>query len=554
MNDQPGAAAGARPYTVSYMDHSSAPGQSAILIDLLRGSPSIAKYFPNSQKELYKFVDELIDSYKADRQDLCSMLDVQNRAYGAGEDTLANIQKLAENDCVTVITGQQAGLFSGPAYTIYKAITAIKQAKRLKERGIKAVPVFWIASEDHDLEEVRSTTILGDEGNQISLSMNAEEEDVGRPVGHVSLGIQVSDLVRVAADALPEGDSGANAKELISECYAPGETYSSAFARLLSKVFGKYGLIVVSPLDEAFRELARPLVREAVKKADLIRDALLARDEELATDGYHSQVHVGKDFFPFFLIERGKRIPLRLANADTVERQDTGQTLAIGELLKSLDADATILSPNALMRPAIQDYVFPNALYYGGSAEIAYFAQNSKIYELLGRPVTPIRHRSAYTVVAPRNRRTLNAYGLSFEDVLQGKEVVSAKVIEEFLDPETAQLFERTRNEVERLVANLSERLEQSEPTLAESLSKRREKILWHIETLHRKFLQSEAFKDDVAAKRLDYLFNTMLPNDAPQERILSGVSFLAEYGPKFTEWLLETADTEGRRHTVLTF
>ncbi|MCO6510243.1 MAG: bacillithiol biosynthesis cysteine-adding enzyme BshC [Aridibacter famidurans] len=551
MNDRPGSAAELRPFEITRLDLHKVPGQSALFLDFLREPDKVSSFYPAIDREIADVAEDVLADYTVDRSYLCAMLESFNRGLECGEATLAGIERLRSDRCVAVMTGQQAGLFSGPAYTIYKAVTAIRFADELTKEGIDAVPVFWIASEDHDLEEVSTTSFPDVDGEMPGIRYWAGDDSEGLPVGEVRFGGSIDRQVKEVSDLL----SSERAGELLARCYKEGETFSSAFGKLLTQLFGAKGLVFVSPMDPEFRKLAAPLVTAAVERSEEIGEALRRRDSELQQGGYHSQVRVGDDFFPFFLIdENGRRVPLRLQGGDAVRREDTNEQVQLSDLRDRFSKDPTILSPNAIMRPVVQDFVFPNVCYFGGSAEVAYFAQNSVVYEILKRPSVPIRHRASFTILDPKNRRTMLSYSLGFEDVLKGREEVTAGVIAEYLDPETARAFQTTRSKFESLIADLREKLENSEPTLAESLSKRRKKILWHIETLHNKFLKAESFKDEVAARRLAYLFGTVLPAGALQERTVNFLYFYAQYGDRLIDWLIESADTRGDEHTILTF
>ncbi|QQS41715.1 MAG: bacillithiol biosynthesis cysteine-adding enzyme BshC [Acidobacteriota bacterium] len=551
MNDQPGTAADTRQFEISRLDLQRVPGQSALFLDFLHDHKKVSKFYPVLDRELSDVAEDVLANYVVDRFGLCAMLEFFNRGLGCGGQTLSNIERLRSESCVAVMTGQQAGLFSGPAYTVYKAISAIRLARELSESGIPAVPVFWIASEDHDLDEVSTTRIPDVVGGIADVVYKSGPEVEGLPVGDVRFGETIGRLVEEASERLASKHAG----ELLARSYDEGETFSSAFGKLLTQLLGEQGLIFVSPLNPGFRKLAAPLVTMAVESSAEIGEALRQRDSELQKSGYHSQVRIGDDFFPFFLIDDGrKRVPLRLAGREAVSRQDTNEQISLSELLEGFSKNPSILSPNAIMRPVVQDFVFPNVCYFGGSAEVAYFAQNSAVYGILERPSVPIRHRASFTILEPKNRRTMLSYSLGFEDVLKGRDEVTATVIEKYLDPETAEAFRNTRSEFESLIAELHSRLENSEPTLADSLAKRRKKILWHIDTLHKKFLKAESFKDDVAARRLAYLFSTVLPDGELQERTVNFLYFYAQFGERLIDWLIEAADAQGKEHTVLSF
>lgn len=552
MNDKP-AAAGTQTFETRDVDLREVPGQSDLFLDFLYSFEEVSRFYPNNSKEAHDLADTVLESYSLDRSALVSALEKQNTVYGADESVFENLRRLEEPDCVAVMTGQQAGLFTGPLYTIFKAVSAILKAEELTASGLKAVPVFWIASEDHDIEEVSGLSAVDADGGIREFAYDAGETD-SRPVGFVKFDGSVRELINEFAESLPETSFTGSVTEILYESYREGDSFSDSFGKAIASLFRGRGLILVSPLDPDVRKLAAPFVERAVTKAPAIRDALIRRGSELEAAGYHSQVLVNADFFPFFLIDdASSRVALRLdEDGETLIPQNGAQSFTVEGLLERLKADAGCLSPNALMRPAVQDYLFPNVCYFGGGAEVAYFAQNSSVYETMARPVTPIRHRSSFTVVEPRNRRTLEKYLLEFTDLFRGSEEIYAEVIEKFLDPETARSFNRTEKEISALLSDLQDRLQSSDPTLAESLSKRREKILFHIVTLRKKFTSAELVKDETAARRLRYLFNTMLPNGGLQERTLGVFHFLDLYGERFIDWIFAAADADQEDHRLL--
>lgn len=553
MNDEQAVAYGSRPFAIDDIGFGSIPGQSSLFLDHTYCPEAVSEYYPNRSVSLRDFAVEMLGSYRTDRNELCAALRAQNASWGAGRVTFENIERLASPDAVAVLTGQQAGLFTGPAYTIYKAVSAILLAEELTASGIDAVPVFWIASEDHDIDEVRRTFGVDTAGSLREFAYEAEAAEY-LPVGYVGLGEKIGRFLKEFTSSLSQSDHSSTVLRILESGYTTGETFSSAFAKVMTALTRERGLVFVSPLDPEIRKLALPVTEKAVSAAREIGSALRRRDSELVAGGYHTQVLVGEDFFPFFLIDDQKRrVALRLdPGSGRVKLQNGETSFTIEALLSDLNTEPGILSPNALMRPVIQDCLFPTVCYIGGSAEIAYFAQNSAIYELLERPVTPVRHRASFTVIEPRNRRTLGNYGLSFKDVLRGRDEIASLVTERFLDPGTARLFDETEEGITELLDRLHASLLRSEPSLAESLSKRRLKMMWHLETLRRKFRSAEGFKDKTVARRLDHLFSTLLPNGSLQERSVNIFYFIDQYGPEFIEWIFGAADTGQKDHRLL--
>lgn len=530
------------------------PKQSPLFLDYLKDKVCCDSFYPAKKTPIKKFSEKVLSSYQINRNELCDALTEINRSLGAGEKTLENIRLLVDKDCGAIVTGQQAGLFSGAAYTIYKALSAVKLAEELKAQNIKAVPVFWIAEEDHDFDEVKSTQFLDKKGKLYKAENTPNNFTQNSPVGLVELDETIENTLDELFENLPYTEFTGEIRQILTETYQSGETFSTAFAKLVSKLFAAYGLIIVTPMNARLKKLCAPILIEAIEKAEQIVSGLLDRNEKLPKENYPLQVLVEKDSFPlFFQNENGERQSLRrnLENGK-VKVYKSKTEFEISELIETAKNSPQNLSPNALMRSVVQDYLFPTFTYFGGAAEIAYFAQNSVIYEVLNRPVTPIRHRASMTIVEPKNERTLRKYELNLADLFEGKDAVQSKIVEKFLNRETAKVFSDVENRIANELNLLSENLAASEPTLAANLENRRKKILWHLDALRNKYHRAELTKNEVVENRLENLFTALLPHHALQERTLNAVTFLNLYGTNFIEWIYAAIDTEEKRHQIL--
>jgi bacillithiol biosynthesis cysteine-adding enzyme BshC len=309
----------------------------------------------------------------------------------------------------------------------------------------------------------------------------------------------------------------------------------------------------LSPLDERLKKLSAPVFSEAVKKSDEIREKLLARNDELKAAGYGAQVLVEEDFFPFFWIdEDGRRRALKKKKDGKIHAKDTRREFDLDELSEISLREPERLSPNALLRPVVQDYLLPTAVYFGGGAEIAYFAQNSAIYEVLSRPVTPILHRQSFTVVESKHARTLKSYELDFTRLFDGFESVLPHIVEKYLNPQTAQIFAEAEEIINAQLNRLDQELSATEPTLAANLATRRRKILYHVGALRTKFHHAQMRRDETINRRVEALFTALLPHKALQERTLNVVTFLNLYGLYFIDWIYEAIDLDDKGHRII--
>src|SRR5580704_10782823 len=392
------------------------PHQSKLFLQFLDNFSSVKQFYghPPTIAAAKKTAGTL--SYPADRRtEVTEILREQNAALGTGEATRANLDRLAKG-AVAVVSGQQVGLFGGPAYAIYKAVSAVQIAQELTKAGVDAVPVFWMATEDHDLDEVRvSTWFYQGKLRRFELPGNG---DAGQPVGRIGLGSQVAEMVDNAATILTAA-GGEFVAGIFSESYGAQETYGSAFGKLFARLFAEQGLILLDPLDARLHRVAGEVLRKAIEEREGLNEALLARGKELEKAGFAAQVKVTAKSTLIFGMEKGRRHAVTVSGGQFVCGQ---QTWTKEELRQAVQAKPEEFSPNALLRPVLQDFLLPTAAYIAGPAEIAYYAQAEVIYKkLLGR-MTVILPRAAYTILDAKAEKLLRRYGLKVEDVWRGSQ------------------------------------------------------------------------------------------------------------------------------------
>jgi bacillithiol biosynthesis cysteine-adding enzyme BshC len=459
------------------------------------------------------------------RAEVAALLREQNVALGAGAETLSNLERL-EKGAVAVVTGQQVGLFSGPAYSIYKALTAVQIAEELTRSGIPAVPVFWMATEDHDLEEVRHATWF-DQGKLIRFELPVVAE-AGRPVGRIPLGAQVEPLVREAAEFLESQGSDLLA-EFLRESYRAEETYGSAFGKLFARLFAQQGLILMDPLDAGLHQVAAPLYQHALAERDALNEKLLQRGKALDRAGFAAQVKVTSRSTLLFHLGDGVR---QAITASAGKFQAGERTWTRDELVHLTHVEPAKFSPNALFRSVVQDYLLPTAGYIAGSAEISYFAQSEVVYRhLLGRmPV--LLPRAGFTLVDAKANKLLRRYGLAIEDVWSGPQDLRHKMESKSVPKALAKHFDRDQRQIKKMLSQLGKQIEKLDSTLKGTVERAKRRIEFHIAKLRRKAGRAQDQKTALIAAHLQYLESLLDPHKGLQERELCLLPFLARWGP----------------------
>ena len=526
------------------------PHSSRLFLDYLAYTPSVRGMYPRSPifSEWMKDESGRVVYDAARRAKVGEILERQNRAWGASGKTLANIERL-KRGAVTAVTGQQVGLFGGPLFSVFKALTAVKLAEQATAVGVDCVPVFWLATEDHDLAEVNHVGLLAEKGPPERLTVGSH--GIGdAPVGAVRFGREMEPVADAAAAML--GDS--EVTNWLREAYRPGETLGSAFALLFARLFAEWGVILLDPADKDFHDLARPLFRAAIERVSELDEALLARGKAIEAAGYHQQVKVTSATTLLFEVKDGARTVVRRRSngGSGVEYVVGEERISHGELLDRIEGAPEKFNPNVLLRPVVQDYLLPTLVYTGGAAEVAYFAQVAVVYEkLLGR-VTPILPRFSATLVEAKAERILTRYQLGLPDVLLGPERVREAIAARSLPAELQARFSEAYAGVERSMAAVRESIGKLDTTLIEAADRARTSMWYQINRLHRRASRAELLRNEVITRHADALSQALFPHKALQEREVAGVSFVARYGPGLLGDLYQKIHSDCHDHQVI--
>jgi bacillithiol biosynthesis cysteine-adding enzyme BshC len=545
--------AGLRVETISF---DQIPQQSKLFLDYLRDATALPRFYPEAVKshlDLISRRDRVLAHHQVDRKALCDALERMNRAWDATSDTLANIATLRDKNSIAVVSGQQAGLFGGPLYTIYKALSAVKLAECLTLRGIKAVPVFWMATEDHDFAEVATAEFINRDCTLTSISASNDIHKDGLPVGRAILDQTITSAVAQMVHALPQTEFSEELAKLVQDAYQPGQKFGDAFARFLIRLTGARGLILLDPLDSELKRLAAPLYAQAAQKAHEIAQAIVARSADLEQAGYHAQVTPSENSFPLFLHDQNSaRHALTRTGNGTYRTRPDDREYSADELADLCLREPDRFSPNVTLRAVVQDYLLPTIAYYGGAAEIAYFAQTAEVYRVLNRPATPILPRASLTFVEKHTWRALDRYGLRLNDFFSGLDHVIVQVVEKYLSQETAETFEHTTLTFNQQLDTLQEQLRRVDPTMADALEKGRRKINYQVEGLRTRFNRSQVARNEAVNRQLEHAFDLLYPKKGLQERHINISSFIARHGLYFVDWIFDAIDLSSKEHHVV--
>jgi bacillithiol synthase len=545
------AISGVLPVKAHCLPFAEIPHTTRLFEDFLAYAPAVRQFYPRPP-HFREWVQEESDKLKYDparRARVSEILARQNRGWRASERTLRNIERLHAG-AAAVVTGQQVGLFGGPTFSLYKALTAVRLAEEATAAGVEAVPIFWLASYDHDLAEVNHVTLPGPDGVLQTLT-TPSHAIAGAPVSAVRLGNEIEPVLEQAASLLGENE----ASTLLRETYRPGETLGTAFARLYARLFADWGVIVLDASDGELHHIAEPIYRAAIERASELTPTLLTRGDALEAAGYHQQVNVMLSSTLLFMLRGGVRTSIHRREGAVREfffDNAPDERISEADLLEQIASKPEQFSPNVLLRPIVEDFLLPTLAYCGGAAEAAYFAQAGVVYEALLKRVTPIVPRFSATIVEPKIQRVLERYELSVVDVFAGLDELRQKLAEQSLPQDLQRAFEATKQSLEAQLATIKEKLAKLDRTLVDAGDTAASKILYQLDKLHGQAARAELQKQDVVRRHAEMLNQALYPEKALQERGIAGIYFVARYGRELLHQLYDSLQTDCHDHQIV--
>jgi bacillithiol synthase len=530
------------------------PHTTRLFTDFLAYSSSVQPFYPHSPhfSEWSKEQASVLQYDPSRRERVSTILERQNKSWDASPRTLANLSRLRAG-AVAIVTGQQVGLFGGQMFAIYKALTAVKLADEATAAGIDAVPVFWLATSDHDLAEVNHVSIPGSDGLLRTLTTSSHGVP-GAPVSNVRLGEEILPVVEEAASLL--GDS--EATQFLRASYRPGETLGTAFARFYAQLFAQWGVILLDASDTELHRVAAPMYRAAIERVEDLDAALLARGDALEKAGYYQQVKVTPSSVLLFALRDGARTAIHRregsnnAGEFVVGSEPGAEKISSAQLLDRIAATPENFSPNVLLRPVVQDYLLPTLAYTGGAAEAAYFAQAGAVYEKISGRVTPIVPRFSATVVEPKVQRWLGQYSIAVRDAFDGPEALRQTLAARTLPAGLQAAFERANRSVDESFSGLQEALAKLDPTLVEASQTGASKVRYQLDRLRERAMAAELRRSEVVSRHAAALSQALYPENALQERGVAGVYFVARHGTELLRSIYDTMRTDCHDHQIL--
>jgi bacillithiol biosynthesis cysteine-adding enzyme BshC len=535
---------------------SDLPGTSRLFVDYIENFEKLETFYAvdyRSRPALLAQID-LVAQRDYPRAEIARILHHQNRQWGAGELTERHILALAKNGSAAVVTGQQVGIFGGPLFTLYKALTCLKLAESLRAHtGREVVPIFWLAADDDDVAEVNQLTLMNRENELTPFSCVFDTAE-RRPVAQIHLTDNIENCHQAFADAISETEFKNDILRGLRQAYRAGASLPEAFACWLVNLLGDYGLVIMNPADAAIKRLAVPLFEQEIRADSSSAAAVLKSTDKLARDGYSPQVSLRQDRLNFFYVQT-QRHTLERRHGGFIST-DEAIRLSRDELLKNLHDHPECFSPNVILRPLMQDFLLPTVAYVAGPAEIAYFAQIRGVYEAFAVPMPAIFPRQSMTLLEKKIAHVLEKYHLQISDFWTAHGNTAEELISRIVKREAADgLFTpvaAARDELIQRLVELKTRSTAIDATLGGFIEKEQGKIFHQLEGVEKKLLQAVKRQNETLSQQIAKAAHALYPNRHLQERELSFVSFLCKYGRGLVQKLYEKIDLANFQHHVV--
>ena len=526
---------------------SKAMGYTDIYLDFITGQDS-AKHFFSS-----KSVDEVaskLDTVSYDRERIAAILERQNRLYGASHATFANIEKLKKDKALCVFAGQQVVLFGGPLLIMIKAVAIVKAARRYSEQLKRpVVPIFWMAGDDHDLAEINHIWVLNRQGELEKISYETPPK-VELPASEITFA-DATELERSKASlktALGATEFTPELYELLEKCYNPQDSFVTAFGKLMATLTRDFGLILFSPGDAEVKQHAVPFFQTLLDKQDELHTIITTTNDHVQEQGYHIQVEKKDNASHLFFNLDGRKPVMRNGDDFLVGVKSYGKNQLAQDISKSPDG----ASPDVLLRPLFQSYLFPVVAQKGGPAEIAYFAQINPIFQLFGLVPPYYQARPSATFVEKRFAELMAEHEITFEELTGDIEQVINRVLATSFPENLEKRFDQLKHDVDSRFSEFVEESLQFDPSLSQFASQTYRKIDFTLKQFESKVFSTHKKKSQQTRDRIYRLWHALYPNRALQERSLNISYFLSRYGFDFIRFMYDKIDCEENAHQIV--
>jgi len=531
-------------------------GQNKLLNDFLNGKESISSFFGANplKKEEMEFRIKNVMNRSYNRQGLVDALELFHQKHHASIESQENMKKLRNEDTFVVIGGQQAGLLTGPLYTIHKIISIIQLAKKYEdELNISVVPVFWIAGEDHDIDEINHIHTIDDHEvkkqtyyskDTHSFSATKTELDQKEMKNWILKIVKTFEETNYTNDLLQE----------LNKTLEESVTFVDFFAKLLFRLFAKEGLVLIDADDPNIRALEGLMFEEMVSKQDIVRSVLKDTKSKLIKSGYQETLQISEQSIHLFYHSKEGRQLLEVGESEgVIQTKNKSYQFTKDELIRLAIEQPTLLSNNVVTRPIMQEYLFPTLAFVGGPGEIAYWAELKDIFEVFNLEMPPVFLRHMFTIFERNIVSAMEDFSLGIDESLQiSLEEKKNSWVKAQISVDYKDVFDQSRKALLQLHEPLQEVTKEVAPNLNDFSKKNYSKIEEQILLLERKIEESILKRHEEQIAKWNRIIHSISPNGRPQERVLNIYYYINKYGPDFVHQLCELTLSWDYAHQVV--
>jgi len=528
-------------------------GTTKLFLDFIKCQKPASEFFEYNFKDTssYQTVAERIDGRKYEREKAASMIMGASSNFGFSDEIKQNIEKLAAPRSVCVFAGQQVGLLLGPMYTMLKALTAYKLAQKLEiELHRPVVPCFWMASDDHDFDEIKTAYFLDRDGNCKGITYNPETQPSGAPMANTILAPEVESFLDAVDRGLLPTEFSDDIRKQIRETYRAGRSASEAFTDLFTRLTGKLGIVPVDPNFRGMKAEFAPVFRREIEEHEKIFELFESQSQKIVAAGYHRQVHKAGNNLNLFYYD-GQRRNI-IAEGDKFRFDGHNEGHSKGGLVKLLNERPELFSANVMTRAIAQSHLFPTVSQIVGPSEAAYFAQIRPLFEFHGVPWPVVRPRIFASVLEPHISRMKKKLAIDFAGLANDVEFEVGRAIIRNFPAQTLERAEQVRREVEEPLRELAESLRQGDIESYQAIDHTRRRIDHELNHLSKKLIMAHKKKHEDARKRIYKVAAFLLPCGKFQERVLCPIYFANKFGPEIFAQLNNKLDLNNTGHQLV--
>lgn len=536
----------------------SLPATNRFATEYIAQTEDIQRFFHYRYNHAADFQSRLVElrhrSYM--REELTAYIKQFMAKFPTSTEVEESLEKLKRDDSVVVIGGQQAGMMTGPLYSIHKVISIISLAKQKeKELNIPVVPIFWIAGEDHDYQEVNHVYVR--KNNRMEKMVYPEKVYEKKMVSNIEINHEIClKWAESIVEAFGETKFTNELLEFIHEAINRSNTYVDFFGYIMMRLFKDDGLLLVDSGDKNFRKLEKEILKKQINASVEITKSVLEAQENLSDNGFSKMIEIGEHAANLFYYDEVHKERILLdyhEETKTFTDKDGHLSFKVGELLTIAENEPEKLSNNVVTRPLTQEWLFPTLAFIAGPGEIAYWAELKEVFNRFSMKMPPLVPRLNFTIVERAVDSDMRELGLDLTSTLiHGTEEKKQMFLNSIRNSERDEIFNRMREKLEAEYQLLEANTVKEDKGLLPLLEKNKAILFNHIQFMSEKFDQTAQQKHETIISKFTRIESSLKPNGSPQERVWNGLYYLNLYGMEFYSQLLEHSWSFDGTHKVI--